>query len=153
MTKQRDDLLAILSKAYEFYGKTPSTTHTQIWLDALRDYPPQLVADAFRRYYATGQYMPRPVQILQLLDDLKARKRASDPLSAEEGQRTPEVAQAWITYIRFAHGFELPASKSVPDMPISQALEIVNREAARQGMPEAIKPEHHIDSYWGTAAA
>jgi len=153
MSKARDDVLFVIGKAYEFYDKKPSQTHVQIWLDALGGYPTDLIAQAFQRYYATGQYMPRPAQILQLLDDLKARKRASDPIRAEEGKRTPEIAQAWITYIRFAHGFELPMNRSVPDMPISQALEIVNREAARQGSPDAIKPEHRIDSYWGSEAA
>lgn len=153
MSKARDDVLFVIGKAYEFYGKTPSQTHIQIWLDALGGYPADLIAQAFQRYYATGQYMPRPVQILSLLDDLKARKKSTEPLKADEGKRTPEIAQAWITYLRWAHDFELPHNRNVPDMPIEQALEIVNREAARQNMPDAIKPEHRIDSYWGSAAA
>jgi len=154
MTKERDDVLHKLGQVYEFYDKKPTNSHVQFWLNALNGYRPDEILAGFDQHIARGKYMPKPVEIITIMDEQRSLRRARGTAAESHGQQTPEIAQAWITYMRFAFGMSLGA-RALPDapaMPLEQALEIVNREAAKYDRPDSILPEHRIESYWGSAA-
>jgi len=61
------------------------------------------------------------------------------------------IQSAWIIYNRLSFGDTFIPSESRDksvDMTKEQALEIVNAEAARLNIPEAIDPKFRIESYW-----
>jgi hypothetical protein len=62
---------ACLMACAEVYGKPVSAAVTGIWWDALKTYDIGAVEDAFRRHLYSpdiGQYMPKPADILRMLE-------------------------------------------------------------------------------------
>lgn len=150
--KEIGDVVHKLTETFAVFRQKFDANQSKTWINALAEKPVALILRACDDHIKIGHYAPKPFEILSLIDGYRSRAAGFEK-PQEAGQRTPEIAQAWITYLRFAHDFELPQNREVPDMPIQDALEIVNREAAKQNRPDAIKPEHRIDSYWGNAAA
>jgi len=151
--KEIGDVAHKLGEVFPVYGKKFDASQSKLWINALAEKPVNLILRACDEYVKIGKYAPKPVDILGLIDQLKAGSAARESKPEQHRRGDPLIAQAWITYMRFAHDFELPAAASTPSMPIEQALEIVNREAAKHDRPDSIKPEHRIESYWGSAAA
>lgn len=146
--KEIGDVSFKLQEIMAVFGKKLDPSASKLWINSLADKPPNLILWALDEYVKTGKYAPKPVDILGLIANRGASSNAKTERPEVHRRGDPIIAQAWITYMRFAHDFELPAARTVPDMPLEQCLEIVNREASKHDTPDAIKPEHRIESYW-----
>lgn len=62
------------------------------------------------------------------------------------------IAKAWNMYLEKVHGYKLSSrdknyAKGIR-MTYDEALEIVNRESAKHGQPEAVDPQFKMDEFW-----
>lgn len=146
--KEMDDVTYKLKEIFTIYGKDISDQVCALWVRSLSGKDPNLILKAFDEYAKEGKYAPKPVDIIELVDRIKVevRARISGNFKSPKGGN-PEIAAAWIAYIRQAHGFPLPASMDPPGaMPMSldDALPIVQREAIKYRCPEALLQEHRF---------
>lgn len=147
--KEIDDLKYGIGELLKLYGKALEPTAERFWVAALSDKPLPLVLKAVNEYSKTGKYAPKPVDILDIIDLLKAsHKRTQAPLH-DYTPCDPEITRAWITYMRFAYSFDF--RDDIDGMPLNKALEIVNREASKHNQPDSILLEHRIPEFWGAA--
>jgi hypothetical protein len=119
-----------------------------VWADAFRDKDFGHAIKALNEVVRTSKFTPKPADVLGLMGGYKVASRASD--SPETYQvASDEVTTAWIMYHRLVYGGDpiIPVKPRV-EMTRDRALEIVNEQAAKYDMPDAIMPEYKIDYYW-----
>ena len=67
-----DTLNYNISKAHRFFKpKDWSEEHNDIWRDALQWAKVDQINEAFKIWYRQGKYMPKPSEIVKIVNDLK----------------------------------------------------------------------------------
>jgi hypothetical protein len=153
---ERDDLRHAITQTLAFYDKTLDALQMKFWLRAFSDRSLADVKRALMEYTASGRYAPKPVQILDLIDDHLEQQRRTESLATpalpESFQEAPpNVARAWAFAIKLWHiGDLVPSVRTdLSDDEIEQALLLVNRQAQSSGTPTAIPPDAWLPDLWG----
>jgi hypothetical protein len=163
-----------LGQVFDVYGKKLPEGACRVWEKFFLNYEYDDCVRALDDHIKTEQYAPKPYTIEVSVKSFKTSRGESEyvyrgncPLTIralEEGKRSEEkyknqkreasdeVNTAWIIYHRIVHGgnFILPPNQREQKIQMTRerALEIVNEQAAKHNMPEAIEPKYRIASYW-----
>ena len=154
----RDDVLHALKYCYEFYRKPFQDIDKQVWGGMIRDhnYTPIQWQEEIRAYMARGTFCPKPKEILGQLAENHERKSIRS--MAEPVELTtdcpPDVEAAWRYWTPIFHGQALPFASNELEAEVSeeqaeQWLMLVNREASRTKMPEAVPEQFRLKEVWG----
>lgn len=154
----RDDVLHALKYCYEFYRKPFQDIDKQVWGGMIRDhnYTAFQWKEEIRAYMARGTFCPKPKEILgQLAEnhERKALRSTAEPAQIED-TCPPEVSAAWRYWTPIFHGQDLPFASNTLEAEVSeeqaeQWLMLVNREAHRSKMPEAVPDQFRLKEVWG----
>lgn len=149
-TVWRDTVGFCLREAFEFFNPSRWTErHNKIWLDALTGLPGEKIQEGFREYYKSGKHMPKPSEIIALINErvTPASKTRRELSESEPARRCdPMIASAWKIYLR--DFMQWPFGNPEIELDHERVLHIVNREAARCEKPGAIRPIDRIEEYW-----
>lgn len=159
----RDDVAHALTQVLAFYGKSIDEVSLKLWMRALADYPPDDIRQALADYPGVGKYAPKPLDIKELIEDLRQQRRqereALPPAPEPESQCPPEVGAAWAWFIGLvaSDGCNEQLAGAMPRREISleqqeRYLHIVNHEAWQQGSPESIPDKYKLEEVWGRVA-
>lgn len=120
-----------------------------VWADLFRDKDYGHSIKAMNEVVKTSRFSPKPADVLALMQGYKIHDRAYDQKEDQPPPASPRITAAWIFYHRLVHGGDtiFPASSDVV-LTKDEALEIVNEQAAKYNLPDAIMPEYTIDYYW-----
>lgn len=146
-----DTLNYNISKAHRFFKpKDWSEEHNEIWLDALQWAKVDQINESFKIWYRQGKYMPKPADIVKIINDLNPIKPPS--LLENKQEKLPEcnktIQSAWIRFNKLQNDFDFPYVSKV-EMTDDQAILICNMEAKRIEIPSAIKKEFWLTDVWG----
>ena len=98
----RDDMIHSVDQTLVFYGKKLDKAAVGFWLNALRKFDLQDVKRALMIYTERGKYAPKPVDIIEILDNQKAINRAKLPPPAPPRDRkSTDLDRAWIYVIKW----------------------------------------------------
>lgn len=152
---EKDDFVHALGQTMKFYGKELDAMQTSFWVTACRDRSVKKLKTALIEHVKSGRYAPRPAEILSLVDNMSdaGRGRASLP-PPPTTNCPPEIAKAWMWFNkRLCSGTLLDGLfQSSPDVDAEtqeKYLHLVNHEAHKYGMPEAIPDEYKLPEVWG----
>ena len=149
----RDDILFKLSTTAEFYGKTIESNIGRMWLKALRGHPIESVLDAFDEHVQSGKYMPKPVDILGIIGKSEAQSAANTQPKPDDPIPCPKILHdAWTWFIgMYTENSKIGrmfADRGVDDEKADEYLLLVNQEAKRANLPDAIPNEYKISEVW-----
>jgi len=151
---ERDDFIYALQQTMAFWGKEIGKRDIGFWVDACRDKPVAKLKLALREHNKISTFAPRPANILSLVNTMSPQNRqAALPPPPKESNCPPEIAQAWMWFIdRCAEGSSMAGLfDSRSDIDIEQQekyLHVVNHEAHKYDMPEAIPDEYKLQEVW-----
>ena len=150
----RDDICHAVGQTLKFYGKDLEPTDFSFWWYALRDSNPDKIKQALKDYIKVGKFAPRPKDVLELIENNnRPAERALPPPS--ETTCPPDIARAWMWFIgQTARDSENFSSIFDSGSPVTleqqeRYLHVVNHEAHKANMPEAIQPEFRLQEVWG----
>lgn len=151
--KELNDVLFAADYTLKFYGKPMEKIHRQVWSRTIIDsgYSSHQWQEALREWPSIGKFAPKPSEILDHLNLKRENKprshQPSEPLTTD----CPEpIAKAWRYWIPVFWGQSLPWGEA-EDADFSEAeayLNLVNQEAKRLNMPEAIPDKYKIEQIW-----
>ena len=152
----RDDVLHALRYCYEFYRKPFEDIDKQVWGGMIRDhnYTVMQWKEEIRAYMARGTFCPKPKEILGALAENHERRSlrsTSEPVQLVD-TCPPEISAAWRYWTPIFHGQALPFDSEQTEVGDEEAehwLLIVNREAKRTNMPEAVPEKFRLKEVWG----
>lgn len=151
-TSERENLSYKLSEVFSLYNKTLEPAVVKLWLRALADKPWPQISDALDEHMRVGKYAPRPVDILEILFRNRDRRKSFAPPVAEEEIPVPcpdNIHRAWVWFIHKYSGEVF--GKFDPPTPAEEEeyLLLVNQEAKRINLPDAIPNEFKLREVWG----
>jgi len=150
----RDDFAHALGQTLQFYGKKMEKSDFSFWYSAMGDRPVIQIKNALKNYVKVGKFAPRPANILELMTQSAATSRSAlPPPEKKETSCPPEIASAWMWFIRktggeMAQGV-LPMVEGVTADMEEKYLHIVNHEARQANEPDAIPDEFKLAECWG----
>lgn len=152
MTNDRSGQITYkLNQTAEFFGKTLSASQINVWMHSLRGYTPEAICEAFDQHFQVGKYMPRPAEIIDLMrQETHTRHARYQEHKSDLGHSDPRIATAWRIYLKHALSFEMPGDNEA--MTLDEAIEIVNQQAVKYDMPDAIEPAYRLSEYWENIA-
>ena len=154
----RDDVLHALKYCYEFYRKPFLDIDKQVWGGMIRDhnYTAFQWQEEIRAYMARGTFCPKPKEILAQLSENKERKalRSAEPVAEITTDCPPEISNAWMYWAPIFHGQALPFASNKLEVEVDESLAeawllLVNEEAKRNNMPEAVPDKFKMREVWG----
>lgn len=160
-----DRVMFKLQTVCEVYGHKLSKAAQQGWMDFFYDRDPDDCIRALADHMTEQDKRPKPIDIRNRLQALKSSRGAifegeyrgndQETINAlrsqyRESQAGSKIVSAWIVYHKLVYGGAPPIHgvKQKFDLTKEQAIEIVNEQAAKHRMPEAILPEYRIPHYW-----
>ena len=151
----KDDFSHALGQTLAFYGKELDSTQFSFWYRALSDRPIEKIKAALLEYVKIGRFAPRPAHILELIGSSTEQARNTLPPPDDSYTKCPEeIHDAWTWFI----GMYCKDSRNMDGVfkrdPVSAELEerylhIVNHEAQKAGMPDAIPDEFKLKEVFG----
>jgi len=153
----RDDMIHSVDQTLVFYGKKLDKAAVGFWLNALRKFDLQDVKRALMIYTERGKYAPKPVDIIEILDNQKAINRAKLPPPAPPRDRkSTDLDRAWIYVIKWiAATGKGPLGKAmstgfnrIDDKTEERYLALVNNHARQMNTPDALPEEFKIAEVW-----
>ena len=152
----RDEFAHVLGQTLKFYGKTLEKSDFSFWYSAMGDRSIYAIKNALKEYVKVGKYAPRPANVMELLHTRAEHARTALPPPQTITTCPPEIAAAWSWFIGVcARGSKnLEGACTVPDITPEQQdkyLHLVNHEAMRLKMPDAIPDQFKLAEVWGEA--
>ena len=150
---ERDDFIYALQQTMAFYGKEIDKMQTSFWVDACRDKPVAKLKLALREHIKSSRFAPKPAEILSHVDSLAKQSGRNELPPPPTTNCPPEIAKAWMWFIgRTTVGSSMAGLfDSRSDIDIEQQekyLHVVNHEAHKYDMPEAIPDEYKLQEVW-----
>lgn len=147
------DVMYALKYCFEFYGKTLDKQQQQVWQSIVRSnsYNATQWKSVLKQYFQVGKFAPKPPEILEMLTEERQHSQAQRPPPAALTTDCPKhIEDAWRYWIPKFYGEAVPGPSTIVDTDIDyeEALMIVNREAKRTNMPEAIPEKYKLDQIW-----
>lgn len=151
---ERDEFAHALGQTLKFFGKELEKSDFSFWYSAMGDRSVVSIKNALKEYVKVGRYAPRPANILELMSTRAEHSRTQLPPPVTTTSCPPEIASAWMWFI--AHSAK--GSKNLEgifdrkDIPVEtqeKYLHIVNHEAKKSNMPDAIPQEYRLAEVWG----
>lgn len=167
LTHDLDHVMHRLEQIFEIFGKHVTAGAARIWRDQLAGEDRDLCLQALDDWTRTEKHAPRPCNIKSALDayrvrsgeksqrvyrgaDLDTRRALQSEHESTEKPTDPRVTAAWIYYHREIYGGPPPGQAEADPVPLTRDewIEIINREAIRVGLPDAIDPGYRLDALW-----
>ena len=152
---EKDDFVHALTTTMRFYNKTLDKGQVKVWFGALSQYPIAQVQRALDEYPHVGRYAPKPVDILDILHEIREREAANESREQEDYTPCPpEIQAAWMWFMGVcAEGSALmdglfSSSRDVDVATADHYLRIVNEQAKLYNNPDAVPDEYKIDEVW-----
>lgn len=150
--KELNDVLFAADYTLKFYGKSMEKIHKEVWSRTVIDsgYSSFQWQEALREWPSIGKFAPRPSEILDHLNLKRENKPRDFAPKSEPVAECPEpIAKAWRYWIPIFWGQSLPfESEDVDDAEAEAYLLLVNEEAKKGQMPEAIPDKYKIETIW-----
>ena len=165
-THEIDDVMFRLGDVFDAYGKKIGQGAFRVWREFFVPHDKQACINAIEKYMRTEKHAPRISDIQDLLNATKTARgegggpayAGDDPLTkaaleaTRTGQRaTGTISTAWILYHKIVFGGNppVPGGKPTVAMTKDEAILIVNQQAKKHNMPDAIADEHKLEEVWG----
>jgi len=152
-TFERDNLSYKLVEVFSLYNKTVEAAVVKLWLRALADKPWTQISDALDEHMRVGKYAPRPVDILEIIFRNRDRRKSFAPQVVEEDIPIPcpdHIHRAWVWFIH-KHSEKVFGKLDIPTPAQEEEyLLVVNQEALRVNIPDAIPDEFKLREVWGS---
>ena len=142
-----------LGQVYAFYGKEFDDIQRAFWMQFVQKQDYHRLMAALREYPEHGRYAPKPKDISELIERDKPTQgqigefKNTDP----ETDCPPEIALAWMFWNQHWYGMNPSTWPKVDGVSTEEAEEmllLVNQEAARVGLPEAIPEGYKLPEVW-----
>lgn len=151
---EKDDFIFALNQTLKFYGKEVDRMQTSFWWTACNKKSIGSLKYAFLEYIKVGKYAPRPADILSLADTFREINSRQLPPPPEPTPCPPEIAAAWSWFTKvICCDAKNPMMRRTPPAIDAETqekyLHIVNHEAHKYGMPDAIPEKHRLKEVWG----
>jgi hypothetical protein len=141
-----DELKHKLAEVEQIYGRKIPPEAVEVWCKVLRDASMIEIRRAFDFYFREGKYAPRPADIFGMIASSRPARSTRDDSDAP-GVMTRATGRAWLQFI---HAVYFGAPKQPEGgQEWGAVLLLVNREAARQGRPDAIPAPYRLPDCWG----
>ena len=142
----KENVIYQVKRACKFYNPANwDDNDIGIWLDALQGLSSEKILAAFQTYYKTGKYMPKPAEIIAIVQEVITPSHKKFE-KQDDRKCDPVIASAWRIYLSKFLGWDFGAPKI--ELSDADVIEIVNREAAKYDQPGAVRPIHRIQSFW-----
>jgi hypothetical protein len=154
-SKEMGDVIFALKYCFEFYGKTLDKQQLQVWQNIIRSnsYNSVQWQTVLKQYFQVAKFAPKPPEILEMLAEERQHTQSRTPPPPPLTTNCPpDIADAWRYWIPKFWGQALPGPNTKPlDNPDKEDeyLMIVNREAKRTKIPEAIPQVYKLREVWG----
>lgn len=150
----RDDFVHALTQTLKFYGKELDKMQTSFWVTACRDRPAKKLKAALVEHTKAGRFAPKPADILSLVDNMSQQGGRAELPPPPTTNCPPEIANAWIWFNKLICSTaknELMRQKAdvLDEETEERYLHIVNHEAHKYGIPDAIPEEYKLSEVWG----
>lgn len=153
---QRDSVIHKLGTIADFYGKQVDQNIARFWLSSLSGRSADEIITAFDQHVQQGKYMPKPVEILEIIHTNRIQAKAQTPQEPPK-PHTPcpkEIHNAWVWFIAmYTEGSKncdgMFRKRDVDAGTEERYLHIVNHEAHKAGLPGAIPDEFKLREVWG----
>ena len=150
LVQDQERCLSAIQKTLQFYNKAWDQNTRQFWTMWLRQQRnPELVLDALRIYPNEGRYAPRPADIQQLIEKLRPPKTTFKEQAIIDDCPS-EIKMAWNYWLPKFWG-DMPIKLDAVDAEYEQAeqwLLLINEEAKRCNLPDAIPDTHKLQEIW-----
>lgn len=154
--KDIDEFNHALKITFDFYNKEVNEAQRKIWWRSLADQNIQDVVTAFKEYPMRGRYAPKPVEIIEIINEAKEHRtsRSAGPKEKLTTDCPPEIARAWSWFVRMVastgttFGEMFDPGDLDPDQQ-ERYIHIVNHEARKYNRPDAIPDEFKLKEVWG----
>ena len=145
----RGKLSSILNKVYELHGKQVSTDTVMLWYGILEKYEIADIQKAFSEVMSISQFLPKPADIINVLDPCQwptpAEAWASYPQDERStGVMCEETGQAWAIAEELWYAGDMIGARRA----FEGAYERIVEEAKRQGKR---KPKFWLSLGWDEA--
>ena len=153
----RDDFLYALKQTLLFYNKDLDRMQTSFWWTACKDKPIAKLKKALVEYTKVGKFSPKPADILTLVDSMSLHMgQRSETHVIPTTSCPPAIAEAWSWFLgRMSKdctnpNFRMFQKNSGIDIETQEKyFHVVNYEAFKYDMPEAIPDQFKIKEVWG----
>ena len=152
--KEVEDCMHALGQVYAFYGKEFDDIQRAFWMQFVQKQDYHRLMAALREYPEHGRFAPKPRDISELIErDTPVQGRIGEfPDKEIETDCPPEISRAWMFWLQHWYGMNpssWPKVEGVSEEEAEEMLMLVNREAARTKLPEAIPDGYKIPEVWG----
>lgn len=130
-----------------FTNKPMPETAKKFWMETLRPFTVDQIQRGFTQYQREFTHAPRPAHILEILRGAKSSRQA--PPKSISIPCPPDIHAAWAWFIKMHSGMEFGGKNPAPTTEEQERyLLIVNREARRANIPDAIPDEYKLAEIW-----
>ena len=149
-----DDCMYALGQVMEFYEKKLTTTQQRFWSEWVREQNGILLKRALKEYTGVGKYAPKPKDLKDLIDGYKEFDRSQPKIEHKSATTScpKEISDAWRYWLPEFHGTAIGGMmgrvNGVSAERAEEMLYVVNREARRTNLPDAIPAEYKIAEVW-----
>lgn len=162
-TNESNEIILKIENVFAVYGKNLPPAAIKIWMEQLANYSTQEILKAFDDHVAGksvtesgnhSRYAPKPIHILEHIRSARDRKKSFQKKQDEQNEKPcdPKIAKAWHLFITQIQGVGMLSDYTDPKNNIrltrDEVIEIVNREAAKYDMPDAIPPAYRLREFW-----
>jgi len=156
--KELEDCMHALGQVYAFYGKEFDDIQRAFWMQFVQKQNYHKLMAALREYPEHGRYAPKPKDITEIIESNRGQIgyfNTAEELGGPKEPETdcpPEIARAWMFWLQHWYGMNpstWPKVEGVTTEESEAMLLLVNQEAARTSMPEAIPDGYKIPEVWG----
>ena len=142
-----------LGQVYAFYGKEFDEIQRALWMKFVQKQDYHRLMAALREYPEHGRYAPKPKDISELIErDKPQQGRIGEfPNKEIETDCPPEISRAWMFWLQHWYGMNpstWPKVEGVSEEEAEEMLMLVNKEAARTGMPDAMPEGYKLPEVW-----
>lgn len=156
--KELEDCMHALGQVYAFYNKEFDEIQRAFWMQFVREQDYQRLMVALRQYPNEGRFAPKPRDISEIIERDRGQIGYFDTAHELGGPPEPEtdcpdnVSRAWMFWLGHWYGMNpstWPKVEGVTTQESEEMLLLVNQEAARTKMPEAIPDGYKLPEVWG----
>lgn len=152
--KDMGDVMFALNYCFEFYGKTLDKQQKQVWQNIIRgnSYNSVQWQAVLKQYFQVAKFAPKPPEILEMLAEERQHNQAKKPPPPPLTTNCPKhIEDAWRYWIPRFHKQEIPGPATAVDSDIDEdaSLLVINQEAKRANLEDAIPKAYKLKEVWG----
>jgi hypothetical protein len=151
---EKEDFLYALTQTMHFYNKEVDRMQASFWWTACKDKGVDRLKKALIEHTKVGKFAPKPADILSIVDNMSQQHGRNELPPPPTTNCPPEIAKAWMWFNNAlcagSRNFDgVFASSRVDDELADRYMHIVNHEAHKFDMPDAIPDEYKLKEVWG----